>query len=146
MNDFNDYAMNRMERSGVIVDKLFTQFIYDEYCDKTSKPGPDRPQEKKRRINISKLDHHKYFLCYGNKDIFWLLEVSKVEDWKESNNSRNNIPIHKPNKGNFFELDDSLQAEVFTPIPEGYYTAHESATWLNNNPDIYNHLLQIVGK
>lgn len=139
MSNFSDYAMNRMKRSGVIVDELFTQFIFDEYCDKTTKYGPDGPQQKKRRIDLKKLDHNKYFLCYGNRDVFWLIEISKIKD-------RKSISIHKPNKGDFFEIDESLHAEIFTPIPEGYYTAHESATWLNNNPDIYNHLLQIVGK
>jgi len=141
MSKFSDYAKKRMERSGIIVDEVFTQFIYNPNCLKIQE---DEVGTKYREIPIGSVDTSKYFYCHGNEDIFWLIEVSILINWSKTTGKKA-IPIYKPNKGNFYEIDESLNAEVFTKISSGYYTNHESAQWLRNHPDMYRRLKEIVG-
>lgn len=129
---FQDYAIERLKRSGVIIDPIFTHFIYD-----------DKYNVRNHSVDLRDLDCTKYFLCYGCKRYFWIIEISQIIDWTQRNNK--NIPIKKPNKGPYYELPEDLHADSYTIIPEGYYTDHESSIWLRNNPDIYSRLIEIVG-
>lgn len=128
-DSFAQYAIDRISRSGVIIDPIFTQFIYDPRC---------------RYIETKDVDRDKYFLCYGNESMIFLLEVQRIVDQKKLHK----IPISRiwPKKNYYDILDKTLDAKIFTPIPNGYYTSYECEVWFRNNPEVLERIRSIAGK
>lgn len=125
---FQDYAIQRLARSGIAIDPSFVKFHHNDNT---------------RSLSIPEV--HDTVLCIGSNDCFWLILVNDVGAWIREHNTHR-VPLTKVSgkKISFLELPPDLPGSCFTPIPDNYFTEYESLVWLEDHRDTFKRILEIM--
>jgi len=125
---FQEYAIKRLARSGVVIDPSFVQFCHNEST---------------RSLSIPEM--HSTVLCIGSFNCFWLIISNNIDTWvKEHFTRKARLEEVKGKKAVYLELPADLPGSCFTPVPDSYFTEYESLVWLEEHKDAYKRVVDIV--